>query len=58
MPSAESINLCSYEFDDLPLSDDGTVLAAAKMFYECGFVDRFKINQKVCHEYSRLSSDF
>ena len=47
MPSVESINLQSYDFDDLPLSDDGTVLAAARMFYDCGFVDRFKINQKV-----------
>ena len=48
MPSAESINLCSYNFDDLLLSDDATVLAAARIFYDCGFVDRYRINQKVC----------
>ena len=43
----KDIGLVSFKFDDLTLSDDGTVLASVLMFKEMGFTQRFHIDDKV-----------
>ena len=47
VPSVNSIQLDTFEMDDLPLSDDETVLASVRMFMECGHIERFRIEPKV-----------
>ena len=42
------MDLCSFGFDDLPMGEDETILASVRMFTDCGFLDKFMIDQKVC----------
>lgn len=47
MQNVKDVDLVSFTFDDLKLTDDGTVLAAVLMFKEMGFTHRFHIDDRV-----------
>ena len=40
-------DLHKFEFDDLPLNDDQTVLASVRMFRDSGLTATFRIDEKV-----------
>ena len=54
VPEVVAIELCSFGFDDLPMSENETVLASVRMFTDCGFLEKFKIDQKVCKTLSSV----
>eukprot|EP00794_Sanderia_malayensis_P005382 gene5382-6055_t len=41
------VDLTSFAFDDMPLSDDGTCLASLKMFTDLDMLSRFRISKDV-----------
>ena len=41
------MSLNVFEFDDINLSDDETVLASVRMFHDTGLSTTFRINDKV-----------
>lgn len=43
IPSAESLGLYTYEFNDLPMSEDETVKAAIAMFRDTDIIKKFRI---------------
>lgn len=45
------MDLCSFGFDDLPMGEDETILASVRMFTDCGFLDKFMIDQKVLYRW-------
>ncbi|XP_014270796.1 dual 3',5'-cyclic-AMP and -GMP phosphodiesterase 11 isoform X2 [Halyomorpha halys] len=47
VPSAQSIGLYDFKFDDLHMSDDDTLTACLRMFLELDFVERFSIDYEV-----------
>ena len=49
VPEASLYHLGSFNFDDMPLSENHTVLASVRIFIDCGLVEAFKINIKVAN---------
>ena len=41
------MSLHMFEFDDMHLSDDETLLASVRMFHDTGLSTTFRINDKV-----------
>ena len=47
VPDSLFSDLHTFEFDDLLLSDDQTVMASVRMFKDSGLANTFKIDDKV-----------
>ena len=47
MQKVKEVDLVSFTFDDLKLTEDETVLATVLMFREMGFTRRFRIDETV-----------
>ena len=45
-------DLHKFEFDDLPLSDDQTVVASVRMFRDSGLASTFRMDDRVSYEYT------
>ena len=48
IPSARELDLYSYDYDDIRLSDDGTCQATLRMFLEIGVITKFHVPYEVC----------
>lgn len=47
IPETEKLNLTSFGFDDISLTDDETCLAGMRMFLDLKMLSKFKIQQQV-----------
>ncbi|KAL3863382.1 hypothetical protein ACJMK2_005139, partial [Sinanodonta woodiana] len=43
IPSAQEIGLYTFEFNDIPMSDDDTVRAVISMFQDAGIIEKYKV---------------
>ncbi|ESO86557.1 hypothetical protein LOTGIDRAFT_71258, partial [Lottia gigantea] len=49
LPTADKLRLYSFDFDDIPLPDDGTLKAVIRMFTDSDVINHFKIpNEVMC----------